>query len=278
MTSFAELGIPQRHEPAQPIQLTDTDWRSLYDRAEKRGEQLYQPIMGGTRMRLPQCLGDSSDRLITLRGGLSVAIRQGKLKRTIRYRSVHEAHFPLVAKFYLAGRSRVQTLDAVDVPSDYEETNDCHYLYHLPNVTEVEEWPGDESLHVVYVSVDPSYFSTFDLSQTPLSAALQTLLQGDTSQRFHQPLGHMTSAMRQVLQQIAHCPYRGMMQQLYLESKALELLTLQFASWVEARPQHREVTLRSPDIDQLHQAREILIQQAAQPPSLAELARQVGSF
>jgi len=276
MTLATPLGISQRHEPAQPIQLTEADWRSLYDQSEKRGEQLYHPITGGMHKRLPQCLGDAGDRLINLRSGLSIAIRQGKLKRTIRYLSEHESSFPLVAKFYLAGRSRVQTLDSPDITSDYAETTGCHYLYYLPDLTEVEEWPADEFLHVVYVSVDLSYFRTFDLSQTALPTPLKTLLRGESCQRFHQSLGRMTPAMRQVLQQITDCPYDGMMQQLYLESKALELWALQFSSWAEQPRQCQAVRLRSHDIDQLHQARDILQKRANQPPSLTELARQVG--
>ena len=35
-------------------------------------------------------------------------------------------------------------------------------------------------------------------------------------------------------------------------------------------------TLRSDEVERLHHAREILIQQSAEPPSLKELARQVG--
>ncbi|NEQ29414.1 MAG: helix-turn-helix transcriptional regulator [Leptolyngbya sp. SIO4C5] len=256
--------------------LTDADWRSLYDQAESHGEQLYQSVKGGMYLHLPHSLGDAGDRLINLRGGLSISIRQGKLKQSIRYVSEHESSFPLTAKFYLSGRSRVQTLEPTDIKSDYEEANGCHYLYYLPNLTEIEEWPADESLHVVYISVDPSYFNTFDLSETALSPPLKTMLQGNTTRRFHQSLGCVTPAMRQILQQIVHCPYNGMVQRLYLEGKALELLALQFEAWAENPLSNREVMLRSRDIDQLHQAKDILQKQADQPPSLTELARQVG--
>jgi AraC-like DNA-binding protein len=258
------------------MQLTTVDWKTLYEQAEGQGETLRQQTPLGVMHHLPRYLGDGSEHLIPLRGGLAIAVRRGKLKRAFRYISEHDSTFPLVAKFYLAGGSRVQTLDVDDVPSDYEETNGSHYLYHLPNLAEVEEWPADELLYVVYVLVAPSYFEGFEVCQTALSPVLQRLFQGDTDHRFHQSLGLIPPTIHQVLQQIVHCPYNGMMQQLYLESKALELLTLQFASWAEQPRRRQEVTLRSPDIDQLHQAREILIQQAAQPPSLAALARQVG--
>ncbi|NEQ42212.1 MAG: helix-turn-helix transcriptional regulator [Leptolyngbya sp. SIOISBB] len=276
MSTLVNSGKSEHVASARLIDLTAADWRSLRDQAQQRGEQLYQPITGGVHTRLPQSLGNGGERVVNLRGGLSIMIRQGQLKHPIRYVSEHKSSFPLVAKFYLSGRSQIQTLDSPQVKSHYEEIKDCHYLYYLPNLTESEEWTADEPLHVVYVCVDPSYFRPFEFSQTALSASLQRLLQGDTTQRFHQPLGRITPAIYQVLQQITHCPYDGMMQQLYLESKALELLALQFAVWTESRSRSKEVTLRSADIEQIYEARDILQRQTAPPPSLSELARQVG--
>ena len=167
-------------------------------------------------------------------------------------------------------------LIATDIDTDYEETRGRHYLYHLPNHTEVEEWPADQPIHAVMVYVDPGYFSRFDISKTALSTSLQKLIEGDRTQRFYQPLGQMMSPTKQLLQQIFHCPYTGLMQQLYLESKALELFVAQFALWTDASTPNASISLCAHDIEQLHQAKEILIQQATHPPSLMSLARQVG--
>lgn len=256
------------------IMLTDADYTDLAEQAEQLGESICQPVENGVQCNLPQQLGQGGDLILNLRQGLKIYIRHCRLKQPIHLVLEHEAKFPLVAKFYLSGTSRVQTLDATDIDHDYRELTGHNYLYHLPNHTEVEEWPANQELHVVMICVDPDYFGGFNLGHTALLKPLQYLLAGDRTQRFHKPLGTITDPMRQQIQQILNCPYTGLIQQLYLESKALELLTTQFIAWQEA--QHQTVILCTQDIEQLHRAKDILVQQAQQPPSLKELARWVG--
>lgn len=258
------------------IELTDIDFQELAAQAEQRGEQIYQPTEIGVQWNLPKQLGEGGDRILKLRNGLVIHIRQGKLKQTIRHILHHESMFPLVAKFYLSGSSRVQTLNASDIDNDYHEITGRHYLYHLPEHTEVEEWPSNERVYVVMMSADPSYFSAFSLGQTSLSTPLQKLLAGDRTQRFHQPLGRITPLMRQLVGQMLHCPYSGLMQQLYLESKALELFAIQFVQWSDASLPMASLFLCAQDIEQLYQAKNILVRRAKHPPSLTELARLVG--
>jgi AraC-like DNA-binding protein len=258
------------------IELTKPDLQDLEAQAQQQGEQIYQTTEFGVQYNLPKQLGEGGDRTLKLHDGLTLYIRKGKLRQSIREVRQHESRFPLVAKFYLSGSSRVQTLDTTDIDRDYEETRGCHYLYHLPNHTEVERWPADEPIHVVMVLADPDYFSKFVAGKTGLSTSLQKLLEGDRTQRFHQPLGQMTPLIRQLLQQVLHCPYTGLMQQLYLEGKALELLASQFALWTDERLPTASLSLCAQDIEQLHQAKDILLQRAKHPPSLSELARLVG--
>lgn len=75
------------------------------------------------------------------------------------------------------------------------------------------------------VLIYPDALRTFDQSCECLPAPLRRLVEEDSALRFHQPLRQTTPAMLQAIQQVLHCPYQGMMKQLYLESKALELLT-----------------------------------------------------
>ena len=259
------------------IKLTDMDFQALTAHAEQQGEPMCLLTEGGTQYNLPKQLGEGGDRIIELRHGLTIRIRDAKLRQPIRYVREHASRFPLTAKFYLSGMSRVQTLDAADIDDDYQEIAGHHYLYHLPEQTEIEEWPAGTPIHVLAVFADPSYFRPFNVTQSDLSKPLKKLLDGNGTQRFHQPLGQLSPPMRQLIQQILHCPYTGLMQQLYLESKVLELLTSQFAVWTDEPPPAKSIWLCAQDIEQLHQAKDILIQRANQKsPSLMELARLVG--
>ncbi|MEM7062498.1 MAG: AraC family transcriptional regulator [Cyanobacteria bacterium P01_B01_bin.77] len=258
------------------IKLTDDSFENIQLEAEHQGEQIRQPLDLGVQVNLPNRLGEGGDRYINLRHGLSIIIRNVQLWQTIQHTQQHESSFPLVAKFHLSGTSRVQTPESLDITADYEEITGHHYLYHLPNHTEIEEWSAKDPIHVVYLYVDPSYFSTFDIDTKNWSPLLQKLIAGDRTQRFHQPLGKMTPVIKQLLQQILHCPYTGFMQQIYLENKALELFAAQFSLWTDVPQSAAVIPLCPQDIEQLYQAREILIQQATAPPSLVDLARRVG--
>lgn len=190
------------------IELTDLDIQALERQAQQRGEQIYQALEAGLLRILPKQLGEGCDRIFYLRDGLTVSIHQATLRQSIRHRHQHESRFPLVAKFYLSGMSRVQTLDASDIDRDYQEQAGCHYLYHLPDHTEVEEWPADQLMHGVMVLADIDYFRSFGRdwatsSQATLPKPLLKLLKGDPKTRFHQPLGQMTPHLRQMTSLLA---------------------------------------------------------------------------
>jgi len=106
---------------------------------------------------------------------------------------------------------------------------------------------------------------------------LQRLLAGDTQVALS-PIQTITPAMQVALRQILDCPYHGVVKHLYLESKALELLVLWleqvFSLYGSASVAHQ--ALPSVDLERIHHAQEILIRQLNNPPSLVELARQVG--
>ncbi|OLP16997.1 hypothetical protein BST81_18645 [Leptolyngbya sp. 'hensonii'] len=262
------------------IVLSEMDWYELYEIAQLQGEAIYHATSTGSWLNLPQQLGVGGEQTILLRNGLILDIRDCLLREDLRLIRQHGSSFPLTSKFFLSSCSRVCTANIPTVKSDYQEKAGYNYLYYLPDLVEVEEWPAQVPIRVVMIYADLNYFRQFkpDHSDHRLfPELLYQWIERDSIQPFHQLLGKTTPAMVQVLQQILACPYQGLIQQLYLEGKALELLALQFAQWTEFSPKPDcPIRLRSNDIDRLHQAQAILIQQISHPPSLLELARQVG--
>lgn len=92
-------------------------------------------------------------------------------------------------------------------------------------------------------------------------------------QSYHQ-IQPITAAMHKILRQVLQCPYEGLLKRLYLQGKALELMSLQFEQL--QRQQQRLESLQRSELEQIHDARDLLLQQMADPPSLLELARSVG--
>lgn len=263
--------------------LSLADVQELCDEAQQKGEVIYQQSGSEFRFNLPQQVGRGGESEIYLRNGIVLTIRDVELWQPIKLENHFSQSPPIISKFHLSGNSRVLTPNIPDIQDDYTEVSGCNYLYHLPRVIEFEEWYEKEIIQLVMVLIHPNSLQEFDEGCECLPQPLRRLVKGDVTARFHQPLGRTTATMRQVLEQILHCPYHGMMKQMYLESKALELLTLQFTHWTEGIQKSGQFSqgvtpmpqLRSEDVERLHHAREILIQQIDNPPSLLALARLV---
>ncbi|MEO0536320.1 MAG: AraC family transcriptional regulator [Cyanobacteria bacterium P01_A01_bin.123] len=254
--------------------LTELDIEDLRTQAQQQGERIHQTIEFGDRYSLPKQYGEGFSRFIDLRGGLTIEIFSGQFWQPLTIQRHHNSAFPVTAKFFLSGDCGVKTNNTPEIEANYEEVTGYNYLYHLPDLTESEEYPADTPLQMVMIYANANYFQGLNPTDNGLPHPLQRLMQG--SRRFHQPLGKMTLAMSRVLQQILHCPYHGSGQQLYLESKALELLALQFAYLEADSPPPRQSTLKADDLERVQYARDILVQHLCTPPSLMALARRVG--
>jgi AraC-like DNA-binding protein len=86
-------------------------------------------------------------------------------------------------------------------------------------------------------------------------------------------VGKVTPPIERVLWEIVCCPLQGITKRLLLESKALELLSL-IVGWEQAIQGQRTVQkLPVGTQEQVHYARELLLQHLHEPLTLAELAR-----
>jgi AraC family transcriptional regulator, transcriptional activator of the genes for pyochelin and ferripyochelin receptors len=110
---------------------------------------------------------------------------------------------------------------------------------------------------------------------TALPKELQTLVEDQQICPCYR-LDATTLEMQQVLQQILNCPYQDWTRRFYLESKALELLMLWLVHTTSSDKLSESYQLSSVDINCIHTAKDILICDLSHPPSLLELARQVG--
>lgn len=93
-----------------------------------------------TIINLPQRLGKGYNRSIQLRDGLTIEIIQVQLAEVMYLKRNHKKNFPLVAHFYLTGNSVVETFKTKEIEPKYTELAGRNYLYHLPNLSELEQW------------------------------------------------------------------------------------------------------------------------------------------
>ena len=185
---------------------------------------------------------------------------------------------PLILAFQLSGTYRVWTEGIGD--DYYYEKSGENYLFFLPGTKEIEEIPTGEDLQRVTIRVKPDIFRNFSSSQVDLMPTeLKALISNNSQQIFYRKVGFITPAMQQALRQIISCPYQGMARQIYLESKALELISLQLTQLIQSQSgiisSSSSGYLQPDDIERIHQAKSILEANFKNPPSLMELARKV---
>ena len=127
------------------------------------------------------------------------------------------------------------------------------------------------------INISPKILTSFAASPArELPQNLQHLIKSP-SQEVYLRSGCTTAMMSEVLQQILCCPYHGLVKRAYLESKVIELMALVLDH--EATIQRGEVkrgSLKPEQLERVYYAREILLRDLCNPPSLGELAQQVG--
>lgn len=87
----------------------------------------------------------------------------------------------------------------------------------------------------------------------------------------------ITPSIRIILQQLLNCPYKNAMQEMYIEGKLLELLSVYFSEIVLQRNTllDSSIELSRTDKESIFKAKEILDKNISSPPSCDGLARMV---
>ena len=218
--------------------------------------------------QMPSPLGRGYGRHLQLRPGLWLTVGDYQKRQAHIYKGPHRQTMPLTFAFYLSGGMRV---DNSGLTTPQEEVAGKSYLHCLPNTFETEEYPAAQHTCAVWIRVLPELMPTLSDRIHELPTEMRTAIEHPEQSSLYYPTA-ITPAQQHVLQQIVQWPYQGITRQLYLEGKVLELLALHFEQMLAPRT-HKSLLTR--DIDRIYQARDILIQNMAHPPSLAELARQV---
>lgn len=143
---------------------------------------------------------------------------------------------------------------------------------------EAETWQdkAGQFINEVNVHLEPSILQAFWGESFDFKAAgLAHLIQSEPY--YYQRTGTPTVAMQTTLHQLLNCPFAGITRKMYLETKVWELMALLIDQELQLSKDPRSPsTLREDDVERIHHAKDILLQNHSSPPSLLDLARQVG--
>ncbi len=243
------------------ITLSQRDFWELFHEVEQNGKIAYQSNNCEITLKYPKCLGKGYCRDIQLRPGLLLSIEDYVNQEYWLLKNIDREH-PLEFHFQISGGLSAGK----------------NFLFSSGIApAETIEYPANQRVLAVIIHMDPQLLGTFVAGQSePLPKALKPLVKS-IHELYDIYSGKTTPAMQMALQQILNCPYQGLIKRMYLESKVIELMALQFKQLLEEdKSSIQSSILRPDDIERIHQAKDILSQNLDKSPSLLELARQVG--
>lgn len=176
--------------------------------------------------------------------------------------------------FWLAGgiHSKVAGLK-----SPFEMTaGECNINF-VPQASAQVTTPAKTRLRNLSIRVEPdAFFKLIGEDAGILPDVLRQILEGHVDQAWLSK-GLIAAPVRSVLDQLLNNPYQGSLHHLYQQSKTQEIMIMMLAELRRGEKTCKTtIALRPSDIARIHEARAILSQDLAHPPSLLELAHAVG--
>ncbi|MEH2277490.1 MAG: AraC family transcriptional regulator [Nostoc sp.] len=223
-----------------------------------------------TRWKIPELVGRGIAEFFELRQGLNLFIHNWQLRHDYTIADYSQSDSWLHYGFCLSSeRFRLNN----------NVINSRQYVLWGKGMSqsEVAHLPAVGQGFWIRVDMMPQLLYSFvgDASGQ-LPAAFEHLVKPPDEER-SLDIGTTTAAMQVALQQILQCPYQDMTQKMYLEGKIWELTAL-LLEQVKAKQDLPDPIwqLKPEDVDRIHYAKELLLNRLDNPPSLTELARQVG--
>lgn len=230
----------------------------------------------GLEPKRPEGRQQGGTREIPLRPGLSLILTKATYAEDVASHFEMERS-PLLFCFVLSGGGRSTVNLGKPKPTIIEAKAGTCTVSYFPKAQGYSQFPPGKPVHMLHIQADPIVLGMSawgDLEFAP--ADLRAVMGGCPETHYHYA-GSMRPSMQTALHQLLNCPYQGLIKRVFLESKALELISLQLEQAAIARNSIKKTAqLRPSDIDRVHKAMNIIVENMQAPPSLLELASRVG--
>lgn len=233
---------------------------------------LYEIERTEARLEWFQEIGQGSVRFAYLRSGLQISVEDQQMKEDLVLQGQHLYSDPLKFHFLISGEiSGIAGWPAS--PFVLQGGQNC--LTACGGDRAQMTYYADRAYSAITILLAPEFLRAFLEGKSDLPQSLLRAIEPSAETFFH--ASTTSPAMQIALHQILHCPYEGALAQIYIESKALELVALklsQIGEGVKLPTKNSPLQLR--DLDCIHNAKEILMSNIEFPPSLLELAKKAG--
>jgi hypothetical protein len=219
-------------------------------------------------MNMPKTIGKGEIRRWTSFSGMEIVLSNYQFHKNHRIQFASDAAM-VELNFCLQGFGEVQVGH-----SSYELMTGNSYLYFMNNFDVLFEYEKETPLYSLAIGIPVQLFNHFMMNNAiEKSLDFHSILGNQSFKKFQNPIDSITSNL--IKRMIEH-PKKDRINQLEVESKALELLSIYFGKFLlNDRDEKRSRVLSKSDANKIKRAEEILLQQMDSPPSLLELAKKV---
>jgi AraC-like DNA-binding protein len=213
--------------------------------------------------------------IVELRQGLKLVINKYNLKKNIKVGFTIEDP-PIEFAFCLSGRADSEIRDKAGNGREINIKNGQAAMFYFPDSEGYIKLYGDEPVKILSLHISPEFLNSFvEGDYDGLPGELARLMKGEREIFFFNK-NDMSPAMLIALQQIFDSELKGPARKIHLESKALELITLELSGVIERQGQQSVYSLKHGEKEKIAEIRNLIIEKIADPPSLFELASQAG--
>jgi AraC family transcriptional regulator, transcriptional activator of the genes for pyochelin and ferripyochelin receptors len=218
----------------------------------------------------------TASRVISLRPGLLLnisAVRPG-IKARFKF-EIDKA--PVQFGFIVSGSNLCTYHDGHLKNKTHILNQGTNGIYYFPQTSGILESDNDAGVFVVSFLTTPCFLDDyFQNDMKSLPPAFKSVICEKNNQFFWR--GKASSAKMALLSQIIQNKYSGAVQKLFLESRVLELMAWQLDECLNAPSGgvKNPYPLKKTDVERIETAKELLVKDFENPPSVAMLAKLVG--
>lgn len=153
--------------------------------------------------------------------------------------------------------------------------NNSHNIIYFNDDAEGEHILPQGKIRTFHLNISAEYFMQNFASDDLITERLKNSICKTTPQIASQIPGFITPEMKSIMHSILHCPYKEGLKRMFLEIKALELITMQFFQFSDQHAQRNTLSQKEKQLA-LH-VKSLLEGNFLHNWSLDELARSIGS-
>ncbi|MCP4119329.1 MAG: helix-turn-helix transcriptional regulator [Desulfobacteraceae bacterium] len=252
------------------------DFKKLFGNFQDMDRMQENPNGFEAHWEWPKELGHGFMSMIKIRPGLVLGIGKYKLKEdlTISFENEH----PLIdLGFSVSGDVKYRITHEKGQEDFYHYKSRHSIINCLPSCRGRGRSPSKKHIACVRIHTEPTVLKDLLTGcRDNIPDRLQDILNGD-NENYYCRSSALTPLCNMAVQQILDCPYQGPLRRLYLESKTLELITHTMAQFLTPDVISANITgLRLDDLERIRKAEHLLNNSLENPPSLMDLAMQVG--